>query len=250
MSSWLKCMKLKLDRIAKSFGAQRVLDAVSLDFDAVHSLVFIGPSGGGKSTLLRVMAGLQNPDEGSLEINGEPVNFDEVSLHRHRRTIGVVFQSYNLFPHLSALENITLPLEKVHGRAPAEARETAMQTLRRFRLDDHAHKKPAELSGGQQQRIAIARAIAIKPRLLLFDEPTSALDPEMTSEVLDVIEELKVEGLDFILVTHEMGFAKIVADKIAFLAGGKIVESGPAAQIFDSPRSAQCRDFLARVLKY
>ncbi|HWB59353.1 MAG TPA: amino acid ABC transporter ATP-binding protein [Chthoniobacteraceae bacterium] len=243
-------MKLKLDRITKNFGAQRVLDGVSLDFAAVHTLVFIGPSGGGKSTLLRVMAGLQNPDEGSLEINGEEVQFDEASLHRHRRSIGVVFQSYNLFPHLTALENITLPLVKVHAHSPAGARETAMATLRRFKLDDHAHKKPAELSGGQQQRIAIARAIAIKPRLLLFDEPTSALDPEMTSGVLDVIEELKEEGLDFVLVTHEMGFAKLVADKIAFLAGGKIVESGPAAQIFDAPQTAQCRDFLARVLKY
>jgi polar amino acid transport system ATP-binding protein len=243
-------LKLKLDHISKSFGVQRVLDDVSLHFDEVHSLVLIGPSGGGKSTLLRIMAGLQNPDKGTLEIDGEPVDFDEASLHLYRRCIGVVFQSYNLFPHLSALENITLPLEKVHGRPPAEARETAMQTLRRFKLDNHAQKKPAELSGGQQQRIAIARAIAIKPRLLLFDEPTSALDPEMTSEVLDVIEELKVQGLDFILVTHEMGFARIVADKIAFLADGKVVESGSTAQIFDSPQTAQCRDFLARVLKY
>ena len=243
-------MKLNLDRITKNFGPHRVLDGVSLAFDNVHSLVFIGPSGGGKSTLLRVMAGLQTPDSGALEINGEPVHFDEPSLHRHRRTIGVVFQSYNLFPHLSALANITLPLEKVHARPPAEARAIAMDTLRRFKLDDHAHKKPAELSGGQQQRIAIARAIAIKPRLLLFDEPTSALDPEMTSSVLDVIEELKEEGLDFILVTHEMGFAKIAADQVAFLAGGKIVESAPAAQIFNTPQTPQCRDFLARVLKY
>jgi len=227
-----------------------VLDDVSLSFDEVHSLVLIGPSGGGKSTLLRVMAGLQNPDEGALEINDEAVNFDEPSLRKHRRTIGVVFQSYNLFPHLTALENITLPLEKVHGIASAEARETALQALRRFRLDNHAHKKPAELSGGQQQRIAIARAIAIKPRLLLFDEPTSALDPEMTGEVLDVIEELKQEGRDFILVTHEMGFAKLVGDQIAFLADGKIIEAGSAGQIFDAPQSSQCRDFLARVLKY
>ena len=227
-----------------------MLDDVSLRFDDVHSLVLIGPSGGGKSTLLRVMAGLLNPEEGSLEINDEPVNFDEVSLRRHRRTIGVVFQSYNLFPHLTALENITLPLEKVHAIPPAEARETAMEALRRFRLENHATKRPAELSGGQQQRIAIARAIAIKPRLLLFDEPTSALDPEMTGEVLDVIEEFKEEGRDFVLVTHEMGFAKIVADQIAFLADGKIVESGPGAQIFDSPKSTQCRDFLARILKY
>jgi len=227
-----------------------VLDGVSLRFDDVHSLVLIGPSGGGKSTLLRVMAGLLNPEEGSLEINGEPVNFDESSLRKHRRTIGVVFQSYNLFPHLTALENITLPLEKVHTILPAEARETAMQSLCRFRLESHAGKRPAELSGGQQQRIAIARAIAIKPRLLLFDEPTSALDPEMTGEVLDVIEELKDEGRDFILVTHEMGFAKIAADQIAFLADGKIVESGPGAQLFGSPQSVQCRDFLARILKY
>lgn len=227
-----------------------MLDDVSLSFDEVHSLVLIGPSGGGKSTLLRVMAGLQNPDEGALEINDEAVNFDEPSLRKHRRTIGVVFQSYNLFPHLTALENITLPLEKVHGIASAEARETALQALRRFRLDNHAHKKPAELSGGQQQRIAIARAIAIKPRLLLFDEPTSALDPEMTGEVLDVIEELKQEGRDFILVTHEMGFAKLVGDQIAFLADGKIIEAGSAGQIFDAPQSSQCRDFLARVLKY
>ena len=227
-----------------------MLDGVSLDFDAVpftrpHRAVrrreIDAPSRDGRPS---------NPDEGSLEINGEEVVFDEASLHRHRRSIGVVFQSYNLFPHLTALENITLPLEKVHGRTHADARETAMATLRRFKLDDHAHKKPAELSGGQQQRIAIARAIAIKPRLLLFDEPTSALDPEMTSGVLDVIEELKEEGLDFVLVTHEMGFAKIVGDKIAFLSDGKIVESGPAAQIFDAPQTTQCRDFLARVLKY
>lgn len=243
-------MQLRIANLSKSFDAHRVLDGVSLHFEKVHSLILIGPSGGGKSTLLRIVAGLENPDEGAFEINGERVSLDEAALQAHRRTIGVVFQAFNLFPHLTALENIALPLEKVHGRAPRESVEIAMQSLRRFRLDDHAHKKPAELSGGQQQRIAIARAIAIKPRLMLFDEPTSALDPEMTSEVLDVIEELKEEGRDFILVTHEMGFARLVADQAAFLADGKIIESGEAAQIFDSPRSAQCRDFLARVLKY
>jgi polar amino acid transport system ATP-binding protein len=243
-------LKLKLDHISKSFAAHCVLDDVSLHFENVHSLVLIGPSGGGKSTLLRIVAGLQNPDSGTIEIDGERVFFDEAALQKHRRTIGVVFQAFNLFPHLSALENITLPLEKVHARTAADAREIAMESLRRFRLDNHAHKKPAELSGGQQQRIAIARAIAIKPRLLLFDEPTSALDPEMTSEVLDVIEELKKEGRDFILVTHEMGFARLVADEIAFLADGKIIESGAAVKIFESPQSAQCRDFLARILKY
>ncbi len=243
-------MQLSLDGISKSFGAHRVLDAVSISLEKVHSLVLIGPSGGGKSTLLRVIAGLETPDEGTVEIDGAHVSFDEAELQKHRRKIGVVFQAFNLFPHLSALQNITLPLEKVHRIAPHEAREIALQSLRRFQLENHAHKKPAELSGGQKQRIAIARAIAIKPRLLLFDEPTSALDPEMTAEVLDVIEELKEEGRDFILVTHEMGFARIVADQIAFLADGKIVELGTAAALFDSPRTATCRDFLARVLKY
>jgi polar amino acid transport system ATP-binding protein len=148
------------------------------------------------------------------------------------------------------LGNITLPLVKVHGKSPEEAAEIAMETLRRFQLAAHANKKPAELSGGQQQRAAIARAIAVKPRLLLFDEPTSALDPEMTSEVLAVIEELKEEGRDFVLVTHEMGFARHVADRIAFLCGGRIAEQGAAEALFTSPETQQCRDFLARILRY
>ena len=154
------------------------------------------------------------------------------------------------YGYLSALANITLPLEKVHGLAPAEAGQVAMENLRRFQLADHAHKRPAELSGGQKQRVAIARAIAIKPRLLLFDEPTSALDPEMTAEVLDVIEELKEEGRDFVLVTHEMGFARHVGDVVAFLAEGRIVEHAPPAELFAGPKSDVCREFLRRILKY
>ena len=243
-------MKLRLDEISKHFDGQRVLDAVSLALEKVHTLVLIGPSGGGKSTLLRIIAGLEFPDAGAVEINDERVVFEENSLRRHRRTIGTVFQAFNLFPHLTALQNITLPLEKVHGQSTAEATATARQLLQRFRLADHAAKRPAELSGGQRQRIAIARAVAIKPRLLLFDEPTSALDPEMTAEVLDMIQELREEGRDFILVTHEMGFARRVADQLALLAAGRIVESGPVEQVFDNPASAQSRDFLARVLKY
>ena len=243
-------MKLRLDEISKHFDGQRVLDAVSLALEKVHTLVLIGPSGGGKSTLLRIIAGLEFPDAGAVEINDERVVFEETSLRRHRRTIGTVFQAFNLFPHLTALQNITLPLEKVHGQSTAEAIATARQLLQRFRLADHAAKRPAELSGGQRQRIAIARAVAIKPRLLLFDEPTSALDPEMTAEVLDMIQELREEGRDFILVTHEMGFARRVADQLALLAAGRIVESGPVEQVFDNPASAQSRDFLARVLKY
>jgi polar amino acid transport system ATP-binding protein len=227
-----------------------VLDAISIDLAAVHSLVLIGPSGGGKSTLLRIVAGLETPDAGTLELDGETLEFDERALARHRRATGTVFQAFNLFPHLTARENITLPLEKVHGYTRADAVESALAALRRFRLEDHAHKKPAELSGGQKQRVAIARAIAIKPRLLLFDEPTSALDPEMTAEVLDVIEELKEEGRDFILVTHEMGFARLVADQVAFLADGRLLEHGEPAALFEEPRTAGCRAFLARVLKY
>ena len=243
-------MKLKLAQISKSFGGHRVLDAVSLDLEKVRTLVLIGPSGGGKSTLLRIIAGLEYPDSGQLEINGERVVFQEETLLRHRRTIGTVFQAFNLFPHLTALENITLPLEKVHHHSPGDAAEIARQFLARFRLENHAAKRPAELSGGQRQRVAIARAVSIKPKLLLFDEPTSALDPEMTAEVLDMIKELREEGRDFILVTHEMGFARQIADQVALVADGRIIESGPVQQIFDHPAAPQTRDFLSRILKY
>ncbi len=243
-------MKLGLQQISKHFNGQAALDAVSLQLEKVHTLALIGPSGGGKSTLLRIIAGLEHPDSGTVEINGERVIFQEAPLRQHRRTIGTVFQAFNLFPHLTALQNITLPLEKVHGHPSAEAEEIARQLLVRFRLENHAGKRPAELSGGQRQRIAIARAVSIKPRLLLFDEPTSALDPEMTSEVLDMIKELREKGLDFILVTHEMGFARQVADQAVFLAGGRILEAGPVAQLFDTPSTPQTRDFLAKVLKY
>ena len=243
-------MKLKLSKISKRFGAPLVLDGVSLSLEKVHTLVLIGPSGGGKSTLLRILAGLEYPDSGEVEINGERVDFREEVLPAHRRTIGTVFQAFNLFPHLTALENITLALEKVHGYSAAQAEETARLHLARFRLEAHAAKRPAELSGGQRQRVAIARAIAIKPRLLLFDEPTSALDPEMTAEVLDVITELREEGRDFILVTHEMGFARQIADHVALLADGRIAEAGPVAQVFDQPASEAARSFLAKILKY
>jgi polar amino acid transport system ATP-binding protein len=236
--------------LSKRFGPHRVLDRLSLALESVHCLALIGPSGGGKTTLLRILAGLETPEAGEVQLDGTAMRFEEAALQRHRRTVGVVFQAFNLFPHLTALQNITLPLEKVHGYAPAEAHEVAMRLLARFQLAAHAAQKPAALSGGQRQRVAIARAVAVKPRVLLFDEPTSALDPEMTAEVLDMIRELGAEGQDLILVTHEMGFARVVADRVAFLAEGRILECGTADQVFNAPVTESCRKFLAAVLKY
>ncbi len=243
-------MKLRFNRVSKLFGDQSALDDVTASFEGAKSVVLIGPSGGGKSTLLRIAGGLETPTAGSVELNDRPVPIERNALRDYRRGIGFVFQAFNLFPHLSALRNITLPLEKVHRFPPAEAREIAMAALQRFRLEAHAHKRPAELSGGQKQRIAIARATAIKPKVMMFDEPTSALDPEMTSSVLDIIQELKSEGRDFILVTHEMGFARMAADQVVFIADGKVIEVGAPEEIFAEPRAQQCRDFLQRILKY
>ncbi len=240
-------MKLDLRQLTRSFGNHRVLDDLSWQAEG-HALVLIGPSGGGKSTLLRVLAGLEHPDSGTVAFDDQTLSFTEDALLRHRREVGVVFQSYNLFPHLTALDNILLPLTRVHGLSASEAREWALEHLRRFQLEDHAHKKPAHLSGGQRQRVAIVRAIAIRPRLLLFDEPTSALDPEMTAEVLDMIAELRAEGRDLILVTHHLAFARTVADQVAFLADGKILEHGIG--LFAEPQTEACRRFLSRVLRY
>ena len=243
-------MKLSLRDVTKRFDAHTVLDRVSLKFDGAHCLALIGPSGGGKSTLLRIVAGLEYPSSGTVMLNDRAIEYSDEALLRHRRSIGTVFQAFNLFPHMTALKNITLPLEKVHGKTPDEARELAEGTLKRFQLLAHAYKRPAELSGGQRQRVAIARAIAIKPQVMLLDEPTSALDPEMTAEVLELIEELKREGRDLLLVTHEMGFARQIADRVALLAEGRIAEFGLPQQIFDAPESPITKAFLSRVLKY
>jgi len=243
-------MILKLENLSKSFGSLKVLDQVSLNLPEVHSLVFIGPSGGGKTTLLRILAGLESPDGGQVILNGHPVEYhSREGLREYRKRIGMVFQSYNLFPHLSALKNITLPLEKVHGISPEEAREEAYNLLSRFQLEPEALKKPAQLSGGQKQRIAICRAVATKPEFLLLDEPTSALDPEYTSEVLDLIEELREEGMRLILVTHEMGFAKSAADHMLFIGNGGIIQQGPPELLFNS-EIPQVNRFFNKVLKY
>lgn len=243
-------MRLRATDLCKSFGQQIVLKNVNLDLDQVRTLALIGPSGGGKSTLLRIIAGLEKPDSGALYLNDREIIYRETELMAHRRTVGTVFQAYNLFPHLTALQNITLPLEKVHQYKAADARQVAEDILERFGLSEHGQKPPAQLSGGQRQRVAIARAISIKPKLLLFDEPTSALDPEMTAEVLEVIEELREEGRDLVIVTHQMGFAHRVADQIALLSGGQIIECGPPEEVLDNPRSEITRQFLAKILKY
>jgi len=243
-------MRLELAGVTKSFGAHRVLDDISLELADVHAFVLIGPSGGGKSTLLRILAGLERAEGGAVSIDGERMPRGEEELRRYRCGVGTVFQAYNLFPHLAAVENIMLPLEKVHGYSRGEAEARAMETLERFQLAAHAQKKPAQLSGGQKQRVAIARAVAIKPRLLLFDEPTSALDPEMTAEVLEMIEELKGEGRDLVLVTHEMAFARVAADRVAFLDNGKILECGGPEEVFAGARTEECRRFLGKILRY
>jgi len=243
-------MQLDLCGLEKWYGSQAALEGITGTITDFKALAIIGPSGGGKTTLLRLIAGLETPDRGTLAIDGEPLNFSRENLLRHRQSIGMVFQAFNLFPHLTALENITLPLEKVHGYTREAAREHAMGLLERFQLSSHAARKPAELSGGQQQRVAIVRAIAIKPRFLLFDEPTSALDPEMTAEVLEVIEELRDEGRDLIMATHHIGFARHAADHCLFVSGGAILESGPSAELFGKPRTEALQNFLAKVLKY
>jgi polar amino acid transport system ATP-binding protein len=243
-------MQLKLQQLTKRYGENTVIDDITATLDFPHVLALLGPSGGGKSTLLRLIGGLESPEGGSLTVDHEPVPVTEKSLRTYRSNIGTVFQSWNLFPHLDALANIMLPLTAVHGLSPDEARVRAEELLERLHLNGHASKRPAELSGGQRQRVAIARAVAIRPKLLLFDEPTSALDPEMTAEVLEVIADLKSEGRTFILVTHAMNFARTVADQVAFLANGKILEQSSAQEFFTAPKSETAQRFLAKVLKY
>ena len=243
-------MKISLRRIAKSYGGQCVFRSLDFDVEFEHTLALVGPSGGGKSTLLRLLAGLELPDSGEIRIDGDLIPSDESGLRAHRQKLGVVFQAYNLFPHLTALQNIRLPLEQVHRLSAQEADSRAKQFLARFQLLDHAGKQPAQLSGGQRQRVAIARALAVDPTFLLLDEPTSALDPEMTAEVLDVIAELRTSEKPIILVTHEIGFARHTADLVALVADGGIPECSPATEFFDQPQHAMTRRFLQRVLKY
>ena len=239
-------MKLEISHLTKSFAADApVLSDISFSAET-SSLALIGSSGGGKSTLLRIIGGLISAETGTVTVNGRTLGHDEKALAGWR----FVFQQGSLFKHMTALENVALPLREVHGVQKEEAEHRAMELLTRFGLADHALKRPAELSGGQQQRAAIARALAPNPGLLLLDEPTSALDPEYTSEVLDVVDELRAEGVEFIIVTHEMGFARRACETTAFLYQGKILEAGLSAELFERPKTAELKKFLGRILEW
>jgi polar amino acid transport system ATP-binding protein len=243
-------MKLEINQLSKTMGRNKILSEItaSIGFDI---LGVIGPSGSGKSTLLRVIAGLVPPDRGNILLNGEKIPFDKPQqLLQHRRSLGVVFQSWNLFPHLSALENIVLPLFRVHGYTLEQAREEGRALLSRFGLLPHASKKPHELSGGQCQRVAIIRAVASRPFLLLLDEPTSALDPLMTSEVLDLIVELKKERIACIFVSHHINFLKTVADQMAFIDRGRLLESGKTEELLQHPKDPAVQEYVSKVMKY
>lgn len=237
---------LAIRDLHKCFGHIDVLKGIHLEVNVGEVIALIGASGSGKSTLLRCINRLEIPTAGTVHFRGAVVNPKDVN--RLRRDVGMVFQRFNLFPHLTALENVTLALRKVQGVPTERAVREGREILERVHLGDKADAYPGELSGGQQQRVAIARALALRPALLLFDEPTSALDPELVGEVLEVMRDLAAEGRTMLVATHEMGFAREVANRVIFLNEGRIVEEGPPEQVLSAPREARTREFLARVL--
>ena len=233
--------------VRKVFGSRVVLDGLDLDVAEHEVVALIGASGSGKSTLLRCVNLLEPVDDGSVRLDGEDITAPRINPDLVRRRIGIVFQSYNLFPHLTVLKNVTLAPVRVHRRARADAESSAMALLTRVGLGDYAGAYPDRLSGGQQQRVAIVRALVNAPRLLLLDEVTSALDPELVGEVLAMIRDLKRDGMTMVLATHEMGFAREVADRVCFLDAGRILEQGPPASVLDDPRNPRTRQFLGRL---
>jgi glutamate transport system ATP-binding protein len=236
--------------VSKWFGPHQVLFDIDLEVQAGEVVVVIGPSGSGKSTLCRCINRLERHQEGTIEIDGTPVPDEGAALARLRSDVGMVFQSFNLFSHKTALQNVTLGPIRVQGISRAAAEERALALLARVGIADKAQSMPAQLSGGQQQRVAIARALAMQPKVMLFDEPTSALDPETINEVLDVMTSLAADGMTMLVVTHEMGFARRAADRVVFMADGRIVESAPPEQFFQQPRSERAKSFLASILHH
>jgi polar amino acid transport system ATP-binding protein len=235
--------------VSKRFGDLEVLKHVSLDVAEHNVVCLIGASGSGKSTLLRCINLLEQVDEGSIVVDGQVVTSGSIDVNALRRKIGIVFQAYNLFPHMTVLDNVTLAPRKVRRARQREARDTALELLSRIGLADKADEFPDRLSGGQQQRVAIVRALAMEPKLMLLDEITSALDPQLVSEVLNLVRELAETGMTMVIATHEMSFAKEVADKVCFLDAGVICEEGQPAQIFSEPREPRTREFLARIIE-
>ncbi len=240
---------IEIRGLRKRYGAQEVLRGVTLTVERGEKIVLCGPSGSGKSTLIRCINGLERHDGGTITVNGVDLDGDGRGVQDVRREVGMVFQHFNLFPHMTILENCTFAPRHALGLSPAKAAERAMHQLARVRIADQAGKYPAQLSGGQQQRVAIARALCMDPKIMLFDEPTSALDPEMVSEVLQVMEELAAQGMTMLCVTHEMGFARHVADRCVFLDHGEIVEQADAERFFAAPESERLRAFLNQMLR-
>ncbi|MEU4107805.1 amino acid ABC transporter ATP-binding protein [Streptomyces sp. NPDC048208] len=241
---------IELRDVNKHFGELHVLQDIDLTVGKGEVVVVIGPSGSGKSTLCRAINRLETIESGTISLDGQPLPEEGRALARLRAEVGMVFQSFNLFAHKTVLENVSLAQTKVRGRKKAEADRRSRELLERVGLSAHADKYPAQLSGGQQQRVAIARALAMDPKALLFDEPTSALDPEMINEVLEVMQQLAREGMTMIVVTHEMGFARSAANRVVFMADGRIVEDRSPEEFFTAPRSERAKDFLSKILKH
>ena len=239
---------IDVKNLSKSFGNHLVLDNISEHIYPGDKVVIIGPSGSGKSTFLRSLNLLEEPSAGSITFDGVEITSPKTDIDKVRRQMGMVFQHFNLFPNMTILKNITLAPVRTGLMTQAEANEKAMQLLKRVGLEEKADAYPNQLSGGQKQRVAIARALAMDPEVLLFDEPTSALDPEMVGEVLNVMKELAADGMTMVVVTHEMGFAREVGNRVLFMDGGKILEQGSPAQVFGNPQNARLKDFLSKVL--
>ncbi len=238
---------IKIRNLHKRYGNLEILKGIDLDVEKSEVVVVIGPSGSGKSTLLRCVNYLEVPSDGMITIDGQDITRD-VNINTIRAEVGMVFQHFNLFPHMTVLQNITLAPIKVRGKSEEEAKKIGMELLERVGLANKADAFPAQLSGGQQQRVAIARALAMHPKIMLFDEPTSALDPEMVKEVLDVMQRLAESGMTMMVVTHEMGFAREVANRVIFVDGGKILESGTPDEVFSHPKERRTQEFLNKIL--
>jgi len=241
---------IALQNVHKYFGDFHALKNVNLDVEEGQKIVVCGPSGSGKSTMIRCVNGLEQHDEGAIMVNGHMMTSDEKVGNLIRQEVGMVFQSFNLFPHLKVIDNLMMAQRLVRKKTKEEARHTGMTLLDRVGIAGHADKFPTQLSGGQQQRVAIARALCMNPKVMLFDEPTSALDPEMISEVLEVMTELAQDGMTMICVTHEMGFARSVADQIVFMDQGEIVETGEPEMFFSNPKHARTRKFLDQIISH